>query len=73
MTECSFYFSWDDTVCSSPAYLSGRAVSSVREEQLICDNLAEVHYFCKSMNDKTMQGRFSNNIDIIYKSRSIYI
>jgi len=30
--------SWDDTVCQSPAYLSGRSVSSVREEHLICDN-----------------------------------
>merc|ERR1719285_1180222 len=33
--------SWDDTVCNSPAYLNGRSVSSVREEQLICDNHAQ--------------------------------
>eukprot|EP00088_Acartia_fossae_P001194 TRINITY_DN10452_c0_g1_i2.p1 TRINITY_DN10452_c0_g1~~TRINITY_DN10452_c0_g1_i2.p1 ORF type:complete len:750 (-),score=93.28 TRINITY_DN10452_c0_g1_i2:158-2113(-) len=37
--------SWDKTVCSSPAYLSGRSVSSVREEQLICDNVAQASDF----------------------------
>merc|ERR1712004_153923 len=30
--------SWDSAHCHSPGYLSGRTVSSVREEQLVCDN-----------------------------------
>jgi len=37
--------SWDDVVCSSPAYLSGKAVSSIREEQLVCDNTAEAESY----------------------------
>merc|ERR1719334_683592 len=30
--------SWDSAHCHSPGYLSGRIVSEVREEQLVCDN-----------------------------------
>ncbi|XP_023321247.1 chaoptin [Eurytemora carolleeae] len=33
--------SWDDAICSSPAYLAGKPVSSIREEQLVCDNISE--------------------------------
>jgi len=33
--------SWDNTHCHSPGYLSGKPVSGVREEQLVCDNSEE--------------------------------
>eukprot|EP00092_Neocalanus_flemingeri_P025507 GFUD01027655.1.p1 GENE.GFUD01027655.1~~GFUD01027655.1.p1 ORF type:complete len:1068 (-),score=163.25 GFUD01027655.1:152-3355(-) len=33
--------SWDTTHCHSPGYLSGKLVSDVREEQLVCDNSEE--------------------------------
>lgn len=33
--------SWDKTHCHSPGYLSGKRVSDVREEQLVCDNSEE--------------------------------
>jgi len=33
--------SWDRTHCHSPGYLSGKLVSDVREEQLVCDNSEE--------------------------------
>ena len=32
--------SWDAAHCNSPGYLSGRTVSSVREEQLVCNTSA---------------------------------
>ena len=37
--------SWDSTYCHSPGYLSGRAVSQVREEQLVCDSKEEAQDF----------------------------
>ena len=33
--------SWDDVYCHSPGYLAGKAVSDVREEQLVCDSKEE--------------------------------
>jgi len=33
--------SWDNTHCHSPGYLTGKRVSDVREEQLVCDNSEE--------------------------------
>ena len=32
---------WDKTHCHSPGYLTGKRVSDVREEQLVCDNSEE--------------------------------
>ena len=37
--------SWDQTFCHSPGYLSGKAVSEVREEQLVCDSKEEAQDF----------------------------
>ena len=37
--------SWDTTYCHSPGYLSGKAVSQVREEQLVCDSKEEAQDF----------------------------
>ena len=37
--------SWDQTFCHSPGYLSGKAVSEVREEQLVCDSKEEAQNF----------------------------
>ena len=33
--------SWDAVFCHSPGYLAGKAVSGVREEQLVCDSKEE--------------------------------
>merc|ERR1712048_125619 len=37
--------SWDSAFCHSPGYLAGRAVSQVREEQLVCDSKQEADHF----------------------------
>jgi len=37
--------SWDSAVCVSPAYLAGKPVSEVREEQLVCDTRAQAADF----------------------------